>query len=125
MEPEGIILSEISKAEKDKYKMTSLTSQKENQEKLNEKNSNRFTETKNGLTVIKGKETVVDSWEWRNMHITISMCYVEGVHKEGCKREKTSRDSTLSYYVHGQRLQWGIWGHLVDGGSLVNYMLLM
>jgi len=64
MELEGNMHSEITQAQKDRYQMISLTSQKEKQEKLSEQNSTRFIEAKNGLTFTKGKETGVDSWDW-------------------------------------------------------------
>ena len=64
MELEGIMLSEISQAEKDKYQMISYVEYK-NKGKLKEQNSSRITESKNGLTVTKGKGTGEDVWEGR------------------------------------------------------------
>ena len=62
MELEGIMLSEISQAEKDKHQMISLIC---GVKKLKEQNSSRLTEPKNGLRVTKGKGTGDDGWEGR------------------------------------------------------------
>ena len=56
MELEGITLSEISQAEKDKYQMISLIcGALRTKQKLKEQKTSRLTEPKNGLTVTKGK----------------------------------------------------------------------
>ena len=61
MELEGIMLSEISQAEKDKCQMISLIcGVYEQTKKLKEQNSSRLTKPKNGLTVTKGKRTGED-----------------------------------------------------------------
>ena len=62
----GNMHSEITQAQKDKYQMISLSSQRENQGKLSGQNSTRFIEAKNGLTGTKGKGAGVDSWDWRD-----------------------------------------------------------
>ena len=55
-----------------------------NKEKLKEQNTSRITESKNGLTVTKGKGTEEDGWEGRDKggrkkrSITISMHNVYG-----------------------------------------------
>ena len=58
MELEGIMISEISQAEKNKYQndFTHMWSIRTEQ-KLKKQNSSRLTEPKNGLTVTKGKGT--------------------------------------------------------------------
>ena len=61
---EGIMFSAISQAEKDKYQMISLSSQRENQEKMSEQNCTRYIEAKNGRRVTKWKGTGVHSWDW-------------------------------------------------------------
>ena len=66
MELEGIMLSEISQVEKDKYQMISLMCNIRTKKKLKEQNSSRITEPKNGLTVTKGKGTGKDGWEGRD-----------------------------------------------------------
>ena len=67
MELEGIMLSEISQLEKDKYQMISLIcGVLKQKEKLKEQNSSRITEPKNGLIVSKGKGTGDDAWEGRD-----------------------------------------------------------
>ena len=53
MELEGIMFSEISQAEKDKYQMISLIVEY-NKAKLKEQNSSSIIEPKKGLTVTKG-----------------------------------------------------------------------
>ena len=55
MELEGIMLSEISQAEKDKYQMISFIFGVNNEAKLKEQNSSRLTDSKKGLVVTKGK----------------------------------------------------------------------
>ena len=58
--------------------------------------------------------------------INISIYNVGGGSQGGLyNTEKTSRDSTVSYYAHGQRAKWGIWGYVRDVGSQVNIMLLI
>ena len=61
------MLSEISQAEKDKLSndFTHLWSIR-TKVKLNEQNSSRITEPKNGLTGTKGKGTGEDGWAGRD-----------------------------------------------------------
>ena len=79
-----------------------------NKRKLKEQNSSRSTEPKNGLTGTKRKGTGEDRWEGRDMGgkkrrgALRLACIVLGRHGEGCATEKTSSDSTASYYVEGQ-----------------------
>ena len=82
-----------------------------NKRKLKEQNSSRSTEPKNGLTVTKGKGTGEDGWEGRDKGrkknkggIMISMYSVGGARGGLCSTEKTSSDSTASYYADGQWL---------------------
>ena len=66
MELEGIMLSDISQVEKDKYQMISLIcAVLTTKQKLKECNSSRLTETKTGLMVTKGKGTGESGWEGR------------------------------------------------------------
>ena len=51
MELEGIMLSEISQAEKEKYHLWSTTTK----QKLKEQNSSRLTDSKKGLEVTRGR----------------------------------------------------------------------
>ena len=64
MELQGNKRSELTQEQKDKYQMISLSSQRENQEKMSEQNSTRYIEAKNGRRVTKWKGTGVDSWDW-------------------------------------------------------------
>ena len=63
MELDGIMLSEISQVEKDKYQWFHSYVEYKNKGKLKEQNSSRIKEPKNGLTVTKGKGTGQDGWE--------------------------------------------------------------
>ena len=67
MELEGIMLSEISQAEKEKYQTISLIcGVSEQRKKLKEQHNSRLTGPKNGLTVTKGKGTGEDGWEGKD-----------------------------------------------------------
>ena len=105
-ELEGIMLSELSQAEKDKYQMISLVWSISTKQKMKEQNSSRLAEPKNGLTVTKGKGTGEDGWEgrdqWKKRGITISRQYRGATGRAVLyNTEKTSRDSIASYYADG------------------------
>ena len=89
MELEGIMLSEISQVEKEKYQMISLFGKYNNKAKLKEQNSSRLTDSKKAPAVTKGKESGEGGWGERerrglrgNMIVT---------HNVGCRgvMEKT------------------------------------
>ena len=75
---------------------------------MNEQNSSRITEPKNGLIVTKGKGTGEDGWEGRDKGeekkegIMISMYSAWGTRGGLRNTEKTSSDFTASYYTDGQ-----------------------
>ena len=76
-----------------------------NKAKLKEQNSSRITEPKNGRTVAKGKGSGESGWEGRKKGkrgIMISTHNVGGARGRQYSTEKTSSNSTSSYYADGQ-----------------------
>ena len=77
-------------------------------EKLKEQNSSRITEPKNGLTVTKGKGTGEDGWDRtdyggkRKWALGFSMYNVGESWGRLWNTEKTSSDSTASFYADEQ-----------------------